>query len=99
MSVLTLEDVIVEAATELAISGVVDVPLDNNWSGVDLFSPGYYESTAHARGVSMIDGVRLAIEDNQIHVFKFECFGISAVATFKGEISSSILVAIVKEWI
>jgi hypothetical protein len=44
--------------------------------------------------------VRFSIEDNAIHVFKFECFGVAAVATFKGEmVSSSILVAIAKEWL
>ena len=100
MSVMTLEDVIVEAATELAISGVCDVPVENNWSGVDLFAAGYFESIPASRGVSMMNGVRFSIEDNAIHVFKFECFGVAAVATFKGEmVSSSILVAIAKEWL
>jgi hypothetical protein len=100
MKVLNLEDVIVEAATALAISGECDVPLDNNWSGVDLFAPGYYESTPFARGVSMIDGVRIAIEDQTIHIYKFECFGVVAVASFKGQaVSSAVIVAIVKEWI
>jgi hypothetical protein len=100
MSVLNLEDVIVEAATALALSGECDVPVDNHWGGVDLVAPGYYESIPYSRGVSMIDGVRFSIEDNVIHILKLESFGVVAVASFKGQmISSAVLVAVAKEWL
>jgi hypothetical protein len=100
MSVLTLEDVIVEAATELAISGECDVPVENRWYGVDLVSAGYYEKVPYARGFSMKNGVRLTVEDESIHIYKIENWGTSAHAQFSGEmVSSSVLVAIVKEWI
>ena len=97
MSVMTLEDVIVEAATELAISGECDVPVDNNFGGCDLYLPG--ANSGFMKG-SFHTGVRFAVEDNAIHVFKFQGFGVAAVATFKGEmVSSSILVAIAKGWL
>jgi hypothetical protein len=100
MSVLNLEDVIVEAATALALSGECDVPVENNWNGVDLVAAGYRESIPASRGVSMIDGVRIAIEDESIHMYKFESFGVAAIASFKGQmVSSSVLVAIAKEWL
>jgi len=100
MSVLTLQDVIIEAATELAISGFSDVPVENNWDGVDLFASGFFESIPASRGVLMIDGVRFAIEDNVLHMYKFECFGLAATISFKGQmVSSSVLVAIAKEWL
>ena len=39
-------------------------------------------------------------EDQTIHIYKFECFGVVAVASFKGQaVSSAVIVAIVKEWI
>jgi hypothetical protein len=97
MSTLTLEDVIVEAATELAISGECDVPVDNVWGGCDISLPG--TNSGFLKG-SFVDGVRFTIEDETIHVFKFQSFGVAAVASFKGEmVSSSILVAIAKEWL
>jgi hypothetical protein len=100
MKVLNLEDVIVEAAVALAISGECDVPVENNWNGVDLVAAGYRESIPASRGVSMIDGVRIAIEDESIHMYKFESFGVAAIASFKGQmVSSSVLVAIAKEWL
>ena len=100
MLVQTLEDVIVEAAVELAISGECDVPVDNKWNGVDLVACGYYENVPYAKGFSIKNGVRLTVEDESIHIYKFENFGTSAQVTFKGKtISSSVLVAIVKEWI
>lgn len=100
MLVLNLEDVIVEAATELAISGECDVPVENKWNGVDLVACGYYEAVPYARSFSIKNGVRLTVEDGSIHIYKFENFGTSAHAQFSGEmVSSSVLVAIVKEWI
>jgi hypothetical protein len=97
MLVLNLEDVIVEAATELAISGECDVPVDNNFGGCDVFLPG--TNAGFLKG-SFHTGVRFAIEDNVIHMFKFQGFGVASVITFKGEmVSSSILVAIAKEWL
>jgi hypothetical protein len=99
MSFLTVEDVIVEAATELAMRGECDLPIDNKWGGVDLVAPGYHEFYSNnVRGLR--DGVRLSIEDGVIHIWKFENWGVAASASFKGEvISSSVIVAVVKEWI
>jgi len=99
MSTLTLEDVIIEAATGLAISGFCDVPVENKFGGVDLVAPGYYESVPYIRGVIFVDGVRFAIEDNVIHIYKAENFAIAASVSFKGSVSSSVLVAIAKEWL
>lgn len=104
MSVLNLEDVIVEVATELALAGECDVPVDNKWNGVDLVAPGHYEFQAEYRRTHYLglrDGVRISIEDNTVHVFKFEKGGVSAHATFAAGFGTlnSILVAVVKEWI
>jgi hypothetical protein len=97
MKVLNLQDVIVEAATDLAISGECDVPVDNNFGGCDLFLPG--ANSGFMKG-SFHTGVRFAIDDESIVVFKFQGFGVAAVASFKGQmVSSSVLVAIAKEWL
>lgn len=100
MSVLNLEDVIVEVATELALAGECDVPVDNKWGGVDLVAPGYYELVSKNVG-GLCDGVRISIEDGVVHVWKFERYGVSAHATFAAGFAAlnSILVAVVKEWI
>jgi hypothetical protein len=83
MSVLNLEDVIIEAATELAISGECDVPLDNKWGGVDLVAPGYYEF--YKGNVSGLrDGVRISIEDETVHIYKFEQYGVASHTTLQG---------------
>lgn len=99
MSVQTLEDVIVEAAVELATSGLCDVPVENKFHGVDLVAPGYWESVPYARGVVFCNGVRFAVEDNVIHIYKAENYAIASSVSFKGGISSSVLVAIAKEWL
>jgi hypothetical protein len=99
MSVLNLEDVIVEAATALALSGECDVPVENKFGGVDLVAPGYYESVPYIRGVIFVDGVRFAIEDQTLHIYKAEKYAITASVSFKGSVSSSVLVAIAKEWL
>lgn len=97
MKVLNLEDVIVEAAVELAISGECDVPVDNNFGGCDVFLPsadsGFLKGSFHT-------GVRFAAEDGTLYMYKFERFGVAASVSFKGEmVSSSVLVAIAKEWL
>ena len=100
MSVLTLEDVIAEAAAELAIGGECDVPMDNKWNGVDLVACGSYENFKKDAPDYFRDGVRLAIEDETLYIYKFESFGLSAVASFKGQtVSSVVIVAIVKGWL
>ena len=100
VKVLNLEDLVIEAATYLAISGECDVPVDNKWNGVDLVACGYYENVPYAKGFSIKNGVRLTVEDESIHIYKFENFGVSASASFRGEmVSSSVLVAIAKEWL
>ena len=98
MSVLNLEDVIVEAATELAISGECDVPVDNDFGGCDISLPGV--DSGFLKG-SFHTGVRFAIEDGTVHVYKFERFGVVARASFSGSFStlSSVLVVIAKEWL
>lgn len=97
MLVLNLEDVIVEAATELAISGECDVPVDNDFGGCDVFLPGL--NAGFLKGF-FYTGVRFAIEDNTLHIYKFVNCGVVASASFKGEmVSSSVLVAIAKEWL
>jgi hypothetical protein len=96
MKVINREDVIVEAAVELAISGECDVPVDNIYGGCDVSLPGtdsgFMKGTFHT-------GVRFAIEDQTIHMFKFENFAIAASAKFSGLVSSSVLVAVAKEWL
>jgi hypothetical protein len=100
MITLNLEDVIVEAATELAISGECDLPIDNKWGGVDLVAPGFYDSVPYARGLIFTAGVRFAVEDGILHIYKFQNHGVAASVSFKGEmVSSSVLVAIAKEWL
>ena len=97
MLVLNLEDLIVEAATELAISGECDVPVDNVYGGCDLFLAG--SNSGFMKG-SFHTGVRFAIVDGTLHIYKFERYAVSASASFRGEmVSSSVLVAIAKEWL
>ena len=97
MKVMTREEVIVEAAVELAVSGECDVPVDNIYGGCDVSLPGtnsgFMKGTFHT-------GVRFAIEDETVHMFKFEKFAIAASVKFNGQmVSSSVLVAIAKEWL
>jgi hypothetical protein len=97
MLVLNLEDVMVEAATELAISGECDVPVDNIFGGCDVFLPG---AMKYQVAGALHKGVRFAIEDGTLHMYKFEGYGVAAVVSFKGQmVSSSVLVAIAKEWL
>lgn len=100
MSVLNLEDVIVEVATGLALRGECDVPVDNTFGGIDLVAPGWYEGLENPDWL-LTNGVRFAIEDNVIHVYKFENWGVVAHATFVASFSSlsSILTAVAKEWL
>lgn len=96
MLVLNLQDVMIEAATELAISGEIDVPIDNQWGGVDVFLPGV---VSH-RGRNFYNGVRFVEVDGSIVMYKFAASLVCAEASFKGEmVSSSVLVAIAKEWL
>lgn len=100
LSCAVLQDVIVEAATELAIDGVVDLPVDNQWNGVDLVVPGYWESAPYVRGLisTIKNGVRITLEDEYIHIYKFENFGVSARFDLNwSSLPSSLLVSIVKE--
>jgi hypothetical protein len=93
MSVMTLEDVIVEAATDLAMSGEIDVPVDNSWDGVDVVAAG-------TTGNRSRNFVRIALQDGTLYIHKFENFGVAASASFNGQmVSSSVLVAVVKEWL
>ena len=97
MLVLNLEDVMIEAVTELAISGECDVPVDNIYGGADVFAGRY--NTGFMKG-SFHTGVRFAIVDEALHMYKFERFAVAASVSFKGEmVSSAVLVAIAKEWL
>ena len=103
MSVLNLEDVIIEAATELAISGECDVPVENKFGGVDLVPAGFFDSNfagnPAGRSFLFINGVRFAIEDQTVHIYKAKDYAIVSSVSFKGSVSSSVLVAIAKEWL
>ena len=95
MSVLNLEDVIVEAVVELAISGECDVPVDNIYNGADVFR----NEGDFVRGL-LRNGVRFVIDDEAVVIYKFESYGLAAQARFTGKmVSSSVLVAIAKEWL
>ena len=95
MSVLNLEDVIVEAVTDLAISGECDVPVDNIYNGADVFR----SQDGFVHGL-LRNGVRFVTDDGAIVIYKFESYGIAAQVRFTGEmVSSSVLVAIAKEWL
>ena len=97
MLVLNLEDVMVEAVTDLATSGECDVPVDNNFGGCDVFLPG--TDSGFLKG-SFHTGVRFVIQDEALTIYKFERFAVAASVSFKGEmVSSSVLVAIAKEWL
>ena len=100
MLVLNLEDVMVEAVVELATSGECDVPVDNNFGGADLIAAGSYDDVMKDFYKGFRDGVRFAVEDGTLHIYKFESFGVAAQVSFKGEmVSSSVLVAIAKGWL
>lgn len=95
MSVLNLEDVIVEAATELAISGVCDVKRNNAWGGVDLVPAGFVENVG-----GFANGVRIALLDNHVILYQFESWNIAGQIDLGGSaVSSSLIASIVKEWI
>jgi hypothetical protein len=95
MSVQTLEDVIVEAVCELAITGECAVPVDNMYNGADVFR----DQDDFVRGL-LRNGVRFVIDDEAVVIYKFESYGLAAQVRFTGEmVSSSILVAIAKEWL
>ena len=97
MFTLSLEDVMVEAVVELATSGECDVPVDNNFGGCDVFLPGV--NSGFLKG-SFHTGVRFAIVDESLTIYKFERFAVAASVSFKGEmVSSSVFVAIAKEWL
>ena len=97
MLVQILENAMIDAATELAISGECDVPVDNIFGGCDVFLPGAMNEVIAG---ALHNGVRFALEDNVLHMYKFERYGVVAQVSFKGEmVSSSILVAIAKEWL
>ena len=101
MSLIAIEDVVVLAVTELAISGVVDLPKENDWRGVDLVAPGYYEERNFSNflGTMFVKGVRISVEDNVIHIYKFDRSCVVAQAEFRGDVSYLVIAAVVKEWI
>jgi hypothetical protein len=92
MSVLNLEDVIVEAATELAMTGECDLPLDNKYGGVDLVAPGYYEF--YSKGVGGLrDGVRVIAEDSHVFIYKYKSWELVGHAELSGDVISSALIS------
>jgi hypothetical protein len=95
VKVLNLEDVIVEAVVELAMSGEFAVPVDNIYNGADVFR----DEDGFVHGL-LRNGVRFVTDDEAIVIYKFESYGLAAQARFTGEmVSSSVLVAIAKEWL
>jgi hypothetical protein len=92
MSVLNLEDVIVEAATELAMTGECDLPLDNKYGGVDLVAPGYYEFYSKAVG-GLCDGVRIVAEDSHVFIYKYKSWELVGHAELSGSVISSALIS------
>lgn len=98
MLVLNLEDTMVEAVTNLACTGEIDVPVDNIYGGCDVFLPES-NSSSFMKG-TFHTGVRFAIEDETLTIYKFERFAVAASVSFKGQmVSSSVLVAVVKGWL
>ena len=99
MSVLNIEDVIVEAACELAVSGECDLPVNNEWGGVDLVAPGYYENRKFSAflNTSFADYVRISVEDQTVHIYKFEKGGVASHTTLQGSaICSEFIVYVAK---
>jgi hypothetical protein len=99
MKVLNLEDVIVEAATELAISGECDVPVENKFGGVDLVAPGYYENRKFSAflNTNFSDYVRISVEDQTVHIYKFEKGSVASHTTLQGSaICSEFIVYVAK---
>jgi hypothetical protein len=95
MSTLTLEDVIVEAATQLALAGVCDVKENDAWGGVDLVPAGFRENVG-----GFANGVRIALLDNHVILYQFKSWNIAGQVELAGSaVTSSVLVAVVKGWI
>ena len=92
MKVFNLQDVIIEAATDLAISGECDLPIDNKWGGVDLVAAGYGDFYSKNVG-GLRDGVRIAIEDTHVFIYQYKTWELVGHAELSGSVISSDLIA------
>jgi hypothetical protein len=89
---------IVNAVVEMALSGEIDVPQDNEFGGADLWKPSQLGITNTARGYKhLAEGVRIATEDNQITLYKFERSGVSRTIKMSDTCSEAFLIAAIQE--
>jgi hypothetical protein len=90
---------IVNAVVEFAMRGEIDVPQDNDFGGADLWKPGQLGvkiiSGSGERYVA--EGVRIAIDDNQINLYKFERSGLSRTIKMSDTCSEAFLIAAIQE--
>jgi hypothetical protein len=89
---------IVGAVVEIASSGEIDVPQNNNFRGADVWKPGQLGVKFTTCGDSYLaEGVRIAIEDTQITLYKFERSGVSAIIKMSETCSEAFLIAAIQE--
>ena len=92
------ESKIVNAVVEIAMSGEIDVPQDNDFGGADLWKPGQLGvKFTKSNDRYLAEGVRIAIEDNQITLYKFERSGVSATIKMSDTCSETFLIAAIQE--
>ena len=89
---------IVNAVVEIAMSGEIDVPQDNDFGGADVWKPGQLGvKFTKSNDRYLAEGVRIAIEDNQITLFKFERSGVSRTIKMSDTCSEAFLIAAIQE--
>jgi hypothetical protein len=89
---------IVNAVVEIALSGEIDVPQDNEFGGADVWKPGQVGIAYTVRDHKYLsEGVRIAIEDNQITLYKFERSGVSRTIKMSDTCSEAFLIAAIQE--
>ena len=82
---MNVEDRIVDAVVELAITGEIEVPQDNDFGGADIWKVGQagvrFEAPKQGDRSGrkyLAEGVRIAKDDNQVRIYRFEGNGIEA---------------------
>jgi hypothetical protein len=89
---------IVNAVVEIALSGEIDVPQDNEYGGADVWKPGQLGYKFTPRNDRFFaEGVRIAVEDNKITLYKFEQAGVSATIKMSDTCSEAFLIAAIQE--
>jgi hypothetical protein len=93
------ESKIVNAVVEISMSGEIDVPQDNDFGGADLWKPGQLgvKIISGSGDRYLAEGVRVAVEDNQINLFKFERSGVSRTIKMSDTCSEAFLIAAIQE--